>query len=51
MVIVKAQSPASYMTKLLNREKVKIYRERDTAMSFLKAMVLSDGYEIPSDIK
>lgn len=50
MVIVKAQSAASYMTKLLNREKVKIYRERDTAMSFLKAMVLSDGHELPSGL-
>jgi outer membrane biosynthesis protein TonB len=46
MVIVKEQSPASYMTKLLNRDKVKIYRERDTALSFLKAMVLSDGLKL-----
>lgn len=51
MVIVKAQSAASYMTKLLNRDKVKIYRERDTALSFLKAMVLSDGRELPTEIK
>lgn len=45
MVIVKEQTANSFMTKLLNRDKVKIYRERDTALSFVKAMVLSDGHD------
>lgn len=49
MVIVKAQAAGSFMTKLLNRDKVKIYRERDTALSFVKAMVLSDGHNWSED--
>lgn len=42
MGIVKAETSSSYMTKLLTRDKVKMFRDRETAVGFLQAMVRID---------
>lgn len=44
--IVKAETSSSYMTKLLVRDKVKIFRDRQTAIDFLSAMIRIDTGEI-----
>jgi hypothetical protein len=45
MGIVKAETSSSYMTKLLSRDKVKMFREKQTAVDFLRAMVRIDTGE------
>jgi len=42
MGIVKAETSSSYMTKLLTRDKVKMSRDTQTAIDFLRAMVRVD---------
>lgn len=36
--IVKEESPASYMTQLLSRDKVKTFRDRHSTVAFLEGM-------------
>lgn len=43
--IVKAETSSSYMTKLLTRDKVKMFRTREDAISFLETMVKIDQGE------
>jgi hypothetical protein len=45
MGIVKTETSSSYMTKLLSRDKVKMFRDRKTAVDFLRAMVRIDTGE------
>ena len=49
LILVKSESAYSYMTQLLSRDKVKIYRDTQTALSFLRAMVRIDTGEILED--
>ncbi|MEM9954662.1 MAG: hypothetical protein AAF846_23835 [Chloroflexota bacterium] len=44
LAIVKTETSSSYMTKLLVRDKVKMFRDRQTAIDFLQAMIRIDGY-------
>ncbi|MDQ7025953.1 MAG: hypothetical protein Q9P01_03960 [Anaerolineae bacterium] len=46
LILVKQESASSYMTQLLSRDKVKTYRDRETALAFLRAMVRIDTGEI-----
>jgi len=43
MAIVKAETSSSYMTKMLSRDKVKMFRDADTAIHFLESMVRVDS--------
>ena len=43
--IIKPESSSSYMTKLLSGDKVKMFRDRETAINFLKAMERLDTYD------
>ena len=43
--IVKAESSSSYMTKLLSGDKVKMFRDRKTAVGFLNAMERIDTHD------
>ncbi|MEO1288087.1 MAG: hypothetical protein AAFV93_09970 [Chloroflexota bacterium] len=45
LAIVKTETSSSYMTKLLVRDKVKMFRDRQTAIDFLQAMIRIDGYD------
>ncbi len=46
--IVKATSSTSYMTKMLNRDKVKTFHDVDMAIGFLRGMVrLETGEKLP----
>ena len=49
LIMVKTENAYSYMTQLLSRDKVKIYRDRQTALGFLRAMVRIDTGEILED--
>ena len=49
LILVKHESASSYMTQLLSRDKVKTYRDRQTALNFLRAMVRVDTGEILED--
>ena len=42
LCVVKAETSSSYMTKLLVRDKVKMFRDRQTAVDFLIAMIRVD---------
>ena len=42
LVLVKAESNSSYMSKMLARDKVKIFHDTDTALSFLYEMLSLD---------
>lgn len=46
LILVKHESASSYMTQLLSRDKVKTYRDIETALGFLRAMVRIDTGEI-----
>ncbi|GAB5492773.1 MAG: hypothetical protein Phog2KO_29880 [Phototrophicaceae bacterium] len=41
LCLVKPETRASYMTRLLSRDKVKTFRKTDNAISFLQGMILS----------
>jgi hypothetical protein len=49
LILVKHESAASYMTQLLSRDKVKTFRDRATALGFLRAMVRIDTGTILGD--
>ena len=49
--IVKAETSTSYMTKLLTRDKVKMFRDNETAVDFLRAMVRVDtGHNLTASV-
>lgn len=49
--IVKAETSSSYMTKLLTRDKVKMFRDSQTAIDFLRAMVRVDtGHNLTTTV-
>lgn len=49
LVLIKNESASSYMTQLLTRDKVKTFRDRETALGFLRGMVRIDTGEILTD--
>lgn len=51
LAIVKAETSTSYMTKLLTRDKVKMFRDTETAVDFLRAMVRVDtGHNLTASV-
>lgn len=51
MGIVKAETSSSYMTKLLTRDKVKMFRDSQTGIDFLRAMVRVDtGHNLTTTV-
>ena len=52
LVLAKPESASSYMTQLLSRDKVKTFRDRETALGFLRGMVRVDtGVELRSEAR
>ncbi|MGJ3240760.1 MAG: hypothetical protein ACFE0Q_18770 [Anaerolineae bacterium] len=45
LCVVKPEASSSYMTKLLTRDRVKMFRDRESAISFLRAMLRIDESE------
>lgn len=43
MAIVKPESDASYMTQLLTKDRSRIYRDRESAVYFLRKMIAYDA--------
>lgn len=46
MGIVKTESSSSVLTKMLSRDKVKMFRDADSAVAFLRGMVRLDKSEL-----
>jgi hypothetical protein len=50
LAVVKPEDPSSYMTRLLTRDKLKTFRDRESARAFLENMVRLDlGVDLKGD--
>lgn len=50
LAVVKPEDPSSYMTRLLTRDKLKTFRDRESARAFLEGMVRLDlGVDLKGD--
>jgi hypothetical protein len=50
LVIVKPEVEASYMTQILTKDRARVFRDRESAASFLRKMVELESAEIGSSL-